>query len=828
MSIRVAWVSPFGPRSDIGAFSRCLLPHFETEETGTRFDCDLFVNKNGPTYTTEICSTEIVPGAEISGLLGRYDTCFFNLGNNVENHGEIVRLLRSVPGIAILHDFSYHHFFAFKCFEELQSRSAYARLLHEYHGSHAFRMASRSGILRRGPALYAPWDSENVTAYPLMAPLAGLASAVIVHSAFMEEWVRRIFDGPVLRLFLPSDQKQSLTDVELDRWRTATLHKDRCNFASFGHVSRPKCLEMIITALAQSEVLRRSARLTIAGHLGDKGYAQELQSLIRTFGLSEQVSVEFDVSTERLAQIKRESDAFVNLRFPNTEGASGSLTEMLNAGKPVICFRSGCYAEIPEGAVVHVERAGGVPTIISAMERVLQDPQYRVSVGESGRSHIAPHSSREYVRQLKAFVVSHQELLHRRRRFVAPIFAAHPWDRRDVAETDEGWFDRLSKARLNFSLLERDPYVQSPEIFFRWPAKDLIALASEVLLHAPRHKPINSLITELLERLGRWKLYRLISKLRYIQALGERSSGEFQIERISDPDFWSIAVRLDAEAAVRVCWLAILGRPASAAERNCYAAAIRDGVVPEQIIFQILTSCEYRERFNDGVLAGIACWARDRSVEQARAEFGRLKRERDLGGVADPAIAEGVFRWPRGASVHFNAQSPAVDSLFGETAYAAEPAGVWTKGYLAQMRFRTSEHAPYGAKLLLKFRVTGTNMTGERQITAMCNEQEIGIFLATDDEMHEWEISIPAGAVGNDNPVGIQLLCSAAFCPAAAGDSEDERLLGLMLAEGSITPIEEVELEQPWSHHPGLRVIEGDEAALGRVGRAEGHKTGSG
>src|SRR6476661_187691 len=95
---RIAWLSPYGPRSDVGAFTRCILPHF-VKDDALRVDCDLFINQCGPSY----------------------DAAILNLGNNVENHGDIVNILRRVPAIAVLHDFSYHHFFAYKCFEELKS-----------------------------------------------------------------------------------------------------------------------------------------------------------------------------------------------------------------------------------------------------------------------------------------------------------------------------------------------------------------------------------------------------------------------------------------------------------------------------------------------------------------------------------------------------------------------------------------------------------------------------------------------------------------------------------------------------------------------------------
>src|SRR5262249_34099742 len=160
---------------------------------------------------------------------------------NVQNHARISSALRQVSGIAILHDYCYHHFFAHKCFEELRSPPAYARLIHEYYGSAGFNMALRSGVITRDRTLYAPWDGENVADYPLMQPVAALAAAVVVHSRFMEERVAKFFKGPILRLFLPSDQKVAPSPEDAAHRHPESPARGRCQFATFGHIGRPKC-----------------------------------------------------------------------------------------------------------------------------------------------------------------------------------------------------------------------------------------------------------------------------------------------------------------------------------------------------------------------------------------------------------------------------------------------------------------------------------------------------------------------------------------------------------------------------------------------------------
>ena len=108
---RVAWLSPFGPRSDIGAFTRNLLPHWASGTPGG-FEAHLWVNENGPAYAADIPAFPLGTQANAPELLGLYDFTLFNVGNNQENHLDIFSCLKSNPGVVILHDYVYQHFFA--------------------------------------------------------------------------------------------------------------------------------------------------------------------------------------------------------------------------------------------------------------------------------------------------------------------------------------------------------------------------------------------------------------------------------------------------------------------------------------------------------------------------------------------------------------------------------------------------------------------------------------------------------------------------------------------------------------------------------------------
>lgn len=772
---RIAWLSPYGPRSDIGAYTRCLLPQFSKPDPQP-FDCDLFVNPCGPSYDSAVPAMDIPADGAVGEILSRYDAAVFNLGNNIQNHALVTAAMRRVPGIAILHDFSYHHFFAHKCFEELRSPPAYARLMHDYYGSAGFNMALRSGVITRDPTLYAPWDGENVAEHPLMQPLAMLGAAIVVHSQFMHEKVTKFFKGPVLRLFLPSDQKIAPSTADIERWHAETADKERCQFATFGHIGRPKCLDTIVMAMSQSPILRARANLVIAGHPGDKEYIREVEGMVSALGLSRQVTFEYSVTNERLLEIKNESDVFVNLRFPNTEGASGSLVEMMNASRPVIAYRAGCYAEIPDSAAVLVERTSGIDPVIRAMEGLVSDPGRRISIGTAAGEYVRGRDSAKYVRDLKSFILEIGGELNRRSRLVVPVRELMSWQASDVAPEDTEWFADLTRARRSLLLLERDGAGQSPEIFLDWAMDDLIAFVSRVLLHANVRDGLTSLLVDYAQRLGRWPFYRLISRICRRQSLCQQpeiSKEDLAAygERVTDTAFWDIAIRLHPDIFVRLLYLCVLERGWGPGEQDNWVKRIRQGMSPALALLEFLGSTEYQQGFSDGLMRDVEDWARRESA---------FSKEQ-------PGIPRAQITWPAESVFRFSEDNPEIEGLFGRLWHQRDAQGRWSDGRAGDLVFLMPDNAAnIDATLTLRVRVAGTKITGQRRVTAHCNRRELASLTIADDVPLNWKIPLPA-SIHSKEGINLLLMIDQDFSPAASGQSRDKRSLGIMLIEGRLT-----------------------------------------
>lgn len=542
---RMAWLSPYGPRSDIGSFTRKLLPHLEGEEAGHRFETHLYVHENGPTYPSPVPSMVLQRQPDAQTLLALYDFPVFQVGNNQENHASIVELMRKVPGVLVLHDHVYQHCLAFDLFETRRAGPSYARLMGHQHGLEGLDLVHRSGVCRHDGALFLPWETEHVARFPLFQMMTGLAAAVVVHSDFSREQLRGHGPAPVLQLALPHDQKTHPSEEDLAEWRRATAGTRRVRFTSFGHIGRPKLLDRAVQAFAASPWLREHAELMLVGHPGDVEHLEELRAMIGALGVEPQVIIELSVSDARLATLKAQTDVFINLRHPNTEGGSGSLVEQLNTGRPVVVHRSGCYADLPEGAAVPWHREEGIDVLTHRLETLGQQPQTRIDIGAAGRDHVRRMDAARYARELRRFLLDIEPELAALRR---PDLA-RPAALRAVAPLRA----QIETTRRRWMELEADPQACGPEPFLCWDVEAVVRYA-QILLEAGDGGSFFAVARARVEA-DRGAFYRDVSLLRALwRAVGDGKT--------SDPahpfvpclreSFWALALEMRPERLPRL------------------------------------------------------------------------------------------------------------------------------------------------------------------------------------------------------------------------------------------------------------------------------------
>jgi glycosyltransferase involved in cell wall biosynthesis len=392
------WYSPFGPHSDIGAFSRPILHALERNLCAPFTGLELVIEPNGPTYRPHVPFRFIDDRPPPTDAL-----CLFNVGNDKNNHRRINELAMRHGGLVVLHDVVLHDFMVWYHLQNRQDRVSYAAEVARDGGAEL----ARAVLQEFCPAQDRPpgriWEREPLRALPMLSAVLAPARGVVVHSAFAAAMARRYTQAPICQLFLSAEQKRIYSDKDLEQWRARTRGAGTVRVTSFGNITRNKRLELICRAFADSALLRATATLRIVGHARDQLYLEELRDLIAAEKLSGTVELAASVDERRLARFKDETDVFVLLRQPNIEGASGSLVEALNTGRPVVAMTSGCFAELPQGALAPIVPEDDGAQLRATLEGLVADPERRIAIGAAGHAHQQTRSADLYARTLLDF-----------------------------------------------------------------------------------------------------------------------------------------------------------------------------------------------------------------------------------------------------------------------------------------------------------------------------------------------------------------------------------------------------------------------------------------
>lgn len=765
-NVKVAWLTPFGSASDIGAFSKCILSAAAKLAKTTGMDFTLFVNLNGETYHYPGPRIPLGPAID-ENVLEAFDFVVYNIGNNQENHFYINRLALRYPGIVVVHDLVMQHYMAWEIFEGCKDPTIYADLVANYYGPAGLDVLENSRICSREEnPRYAPWDSSHVLGMPLIEPFVATAAAVIVHSDFAEQETRPHTRAPMLRLGLPWDQKQSLTEDQVALWETRTMAGGPVRFVSFGHINRAKCLDLCIRAFDHEPSLRRGATLLIAGYPRDREYTQELLDLVEHLKLGDVVRFEFSVSTERLQEIKLDADVFLNIRSPNTESASGSLIEQLNTGKPIVIYDSGCYAEVPDHAAIKVAPINSLAALASAMADIAADPHKRVAVGRAGLAHVRTLSAADYVTRLAAFIRQNEADLRRRQKIHAGLRVR---DEDEVSglmtALDPYWLRDVALARRWMSPVTDGAPALALHSFLLHEDVTLRRFITLGVFRMTSRPQLESVVDDLSRRLDRMTLFRVVRQARavleaitHFDATGEsRVLGEAMVG-----ETLSLLASFGPQRFARALYVLILGRVASREEAASYALRLSTGESVGGVVREFMASEEFQIRaLPDQETAEIKTVAERLSV----LEFG-------VGG------AQKALRI--GEQLSLTAGSSFPRAVLAGDWYEPEAEGVWSQGPLAALSLGVATGRARFVGVVVEYRLAGVPGMEPRRLRTFVNGQLAESVTTAALNWRTLEITIPA----SQEPQTVIELVIDTERPVRMSDfgvSDDIRTLGVMV-----------------------------------------------
>jgi glycosyltransferase involved in cell wall biosynthesis len=373
--MKIAWFTPFCRASSIGRRSAEIVRQLRAVA-----EVDVWCPSASDLWDTE---ARVVPFRDLDGdvlqRLKAYDLAVYNLGNYAPYHAQIFRVSEAHPGVVILHDYVMVNFF-YAYVQSAGHRTVAMRLLLEKHyGYEASKSADNPRLC----------EAENAIKYPLCEAAVTGSLGAVVHSDYVAVRIERLGVLPVQKLALSCE---ALRGVPICAREELSLSEDDFVIVSAGHVNRNKRVDAVLEAIGTTPTLKRSTKYIVIGP-SDPGYQLELDRLVVSYGLQDQVHFTGFVSDEILESYLSHANICVNLRHPSLEGASGSALEQMMHGKPVIVSRSGWFNELPEDVVIKVNPADEVKGVRAALLTLLGSPDRRRELGEAGRSYVMLHCS---------------------------------------------------------------------------------------------------------------------------------------------------------------------------------------------------------------------------------------------------------------------------------------------------------------------------------------------------------------------------------------------------------------------------------------------------
>jgi hypothetical protein len=276
------------------------------------------------------------------GELKSYDAVVYAVGNHFGHHAEVPRLLTQAPGVVVLHDADLTGFH-------------YGWATTAYHDEM--------------PPL-------GTDAAALLAWFAARSIGTVVHAQFYVDIVRKACLGPseIIRL--------SHVDLDVPPPRHRLPESDLV-VATIGDANANKRHLAVIEAIAQTPALRARTEYRVLGFASSDRCA-ELQTRADTLGVK--ISLSGWLRTEELRSAIADADVLCCLRWPVTEGASGSAILGMLSGRPLIVPDIGSFVDLPDEFVMRVPAGDEVPTLISHLSTVFKHPEFGIGLAASARA----------------------------------------------------------------------------------------------------------------------------------------------------------------------------------------------------------------------------------------------------------------------------------------------------------------------------------------------------------------------------------------------------------------------------------------------------------
>jgi len=345
-------------------------------------DIDLYIDESYLPVNKEIQSHfAIIPFRINEFNPSKYDEIVYHMGNYYAGHKYIYEALKRFPGIVVLHDYVLQGFYAERL-SETRNFEEYRQLLRKYYFQKGEEIARHTAQKMPSPI----WESDEAFEFPLNEEVIEHARAVIVHSNFIRNRIKKVTSKPVVKINHHGHFTKTF-DTDKIRKELGCENEDIL-VCSAGFVNKNKRYDIILSAIAELD--RYKIKYVIAGldrgNILDNVWNENLKNVI----------VLGHLPIRNLEGLICASDICINLRYPTMGESSGSLLRTMGYGKPTLVSDVGSYAELPDYCVLKIypdiDEKEMIKRYITAL---ILDKDFRLSIGREAKDYIQRECSIE-------------------------------------------------------------------------------------------------------------------------------------------------------------------------------------------------------------------------------------------------------------------------------------------------------------------------------------------------------------------------------------------------------------------------------------------------
>lgn len=387
--MKIAWVTPFNERSAIGKVSASI-----TAALAQRGHEILIVaSEYDPYDPTPLHRTDLPVvnwrDEDPQRLEANYDAIIVNVGDNYGFHAGVVDYVGRAQCIGIFHDFCIYHLFT--GWLEVHKHGAETR-----EREIDFLYGDGAGAAKRSFFTSATDLAAIVANVPMTEWISRRCSAALAHARFYLPQLEAACSGPTGMAYLTQESR----NVPALAPRSGEII-----VTTVGWINSNKCADVVIRAIAGSDVLNARCRYRLVGPI-PKAERDRLEGIAAASGL-QKLDIVGEVSEPTLDAELAKADILCCLRRPILEGASASAIEAMMAGRPVMVADAGFYGELPSEHVVKVPPDVTVEAVRRGLETLVNDEKMRISLGEGARRWAVENFSRD------RYVVAIEDLVER-------------------------------------------------------------------------------------------------------------------------------------------------------------------------------------------------------------------------------------------------------------------------------------------------------------------------------------------------------------------------------------------------------------------------------